>query len=253
MSSGLLPARGICAHRGGAATHPENTLSAFRNAASLGAHQIEFDVRRTIDGEIVVIHDASVDRTTGDRGKVSRWKLARLRELDFGRWKSDRFVGERIATLAETLDAMPRDVWINLQIKKGEQVAADVAELVGERGRLDQVIVACGNTSAETARAIAPKILICNLARQETRLAYVDHAIAVGSDFVQFHHLRGPPEPELVERAKRAGLRVNYFCDPQGCELVPLFEAGIDFALVDDVASALWEVRAIGIEPITRD
>ena len=92
-----------------------------------------------------------------------------------------------------------------------------------------------------------------SLVRQATRAAYVDHAIAVGSDFVQFHHLRGAPEPELVERAKQGGLRVNYFCDPQGCELAPLFEAGIDFVLVDDIAAALRDVRALGIEPIRRD
>lgn len=245
--------RGIGAHRGGAATHPENTLAAFRHAAELGVHQIEFDVRRTADGEIVVIHDATVDRTADGLGKVSRTKLAGLRELDFGRWKSERFRGERIATLAETLDALPRDVWINLQIKKGEPVADEVARLVADRERLDQVVVACGNAAVQSARALAPKILICNLARQANRAAYVDHAIALGSDFVQFHYARGAPEPELVERAKRAGLRVNYFCDPEGCELAPLFEAGVDFVLVDDIAAALDEVCAIGIEPVVRD
>ncbi len=252
MRSSRLPERGIGAHRGGAATHPENTLAAFRNAVALGAHQIEFDVRRSADGEIVVIHDARLDRTTNGRGKVSRTNFAQLRELDFGQWKSDRFTGERIATLAETLDALPRDVWINLQIKKDEPVADDVARLVTERGRLDQVVVACGNAAAQTARARAPKIMICNLVRQTSRDAYVEHAIALGSDFVQFHHIRGAPEPGLIDRAKRAGLRVNYFCDPGGCELAPLFEAGVDFALVDDVAAALDEVRALGIEPIER-
>ena len=253
MGSSRLPERGIGAHRGGAATHPENTLAAFRHAVALGVHQIEFDVRQTADGEIVVIHDKTVDRTADAPGKVSRRKLAQLRELDFGRWKSDRFTGERIATLAETLDALPRDVWINLQIKKGEPVADEVARLVAERARLDQVFVSCGNAAAQTARAVAPKILICNLVRQASRAAYVDHAIAARSDFVQFHYMRGAPEPELVERAKRAGLRVNYFCDPNGCELPPLFEAGVDFALVDDVAAALREVRALGIEPVARD
>lgn len=253
MVSSRLPQRGIGAHRGGTTTHPENTLAAFRHAISLGTHQIEFDVRRTADGEIVVIHDATVDRTTDGHGRVSLTDLAKLRELDFGRRKSDRFTGERIATLGEALDVLPHDIWINLQIKKGEPVADDVARLVAEHERLDQVVVACGNAAAQTARAHAPKLLICNLARQASRHAYVEHAIASGSNFVQFHHQRGVPEPELIERAKRAGLRVNYFCDPGGCELVPLFEAGIDFALVDDVAAALEEVRAIGIEPLARN
>jgi glycerophosphoryl diester phosphodiesterase len=252
MGSSLLPLRGIGAHRGGAKTHPENTLAAFRNAVALGTHQIEFDVRQTADGEIVVVHDATADRTSDGRGEIARTHLAKLRELDFGRWKADRFAGERIATLGETLDALPRDIWINLQIKKGEPVAADVARIVTSRGRLDQVILACGNAAARTARERAPQMLICNLVRQDSRDAYVDHAIAVGSDFVQFHHQRGTPERALIARAKRAGLRVNYFCSPDGCELTPLFEAGVDFALVDDVAAALEEVRAIGIEPVAR-
>ena len=66
-----LPARGICAHRGGAAHVPENTCAAFREAARLGVHMIEFDVRRCADGEIAVLHDASIDRTTGARGALA--------------------------------------------------------------------------------------------------------------------------------------------------------------------------------------
>jgi len=215
-------------------------------------HQVEFDVRRTADGHLVVIHDATVDRTSNGRGKVSRRALVQLRELDFGSWKSARFADERIPTLAEVLDELPDDVWINLQIKKGEDVGSEVATLVAERGRLDQVFVACGNAAARQARAREPRIRICNLVRQESRADYVEHAIATRSDFVQFHHLRGAPEPELVERAKRCGLRVNYFCDPAGCALAPLFEAGIDFALVDDVDAALDEVRPLGIVPVAR-
>lgn len=241
-----LPERGIGAHRGGPATRPENTLAAFRHAIALGAHQIEFDVRRCADGALVVIHDASVDRTTDGRGRVARMRLAELRALDAGG-------GERIPTLDEALAVMPRDVWINLQIKKREPIAVDVAKAVVEHDRVDQVFVACGNGAARDVKSWNPAIRVCNLVRQESREAYVAHAIASGSDFVQLHHERGAPEPQLVRRAKDAGLRVNYFCRPDADDVAPLFEAGVDFALVDDVAMALAQTARLGICPLRRD
>lgn len=240
-----LPERGICAHRGGAAPHPENTLAAFRHAVDLGAHQIEFDVRRTRDGEIVVIHDAAVDRTCDGRGKVASLTLTELRELDAGN-------GERIPTLEEALLALPGDVWINLQIKRKEPIAADVAKRIVEHDRVGQVFVACGDSAARTVKSVHPGIRVCNLVRQSSRERYVDHAIDTGSDFIQFHHLRGAPEPALVERARRAGLKLNFFCDPEREDVTALFEAGIDFAIVDDVSRGLAAAAGFGIAPLPR-
>lgn len=247
MSGTALPERGIAAHRGGAATHPENTLAAFRNAAALGVAQIEFDVRATADDELVVIHDATVDRTTDGRGKVARLTLDELRRLDAGSWKAPEFAGERVPTLDETLDALPRDVWINLQIKKDDRaprIADRAVSAVAQRQRLHQVIFACGNAAARRVRDLEPHAVICNLARQKTRADYLDHAIDTGAQFIQLHHLRGAPEPELVERAHRAELRVNYFCDPERePDLGRLFADGIDFPLVDDLVPALARAR----------
>jgi glycerophosphoryl diester phosphodiesterase len=249
-----LPLRGVCAHRGGAAGRPENTLAAFEWAAALGAHQIELDVRRTADGEIVVMHDESVDRTTNGEGRVSERSLAELRQLDAGSWWHGRFQGERIPTLVEVLAVVPPDVWLNIQIKRGEPLAAEVSRLVLEAGRLSQVLLACGNEAARTTRAVHPELRVCNLVRQRTREAYVDHAIATRADFIQFHHIRGPMEPVLASRCHAAGLRVNFFCRPRvtPAELRAYFEAGVDFVMVDDVRSALDIARGLGIEPLHR-
>jgi glycerophosphoryl diester phosphodiesterase len=244
LKSSSLPKRGISAHRGGAATHPENSLAAFRHAVGLGVHQIEFDVRGTADGQIVVIHDKTVDRTTDGRGAVAQLKLAELRTLDAG--------GEPIPTLQEVVEILPRDIWINLQIKKDEPIADAVAQLIVDDDRLHQVVVACGNAAARALRRAHPRILVCNLSRKGSRAEYLQHAIATASDFVQFHHLRGEPEPALVERARAAGLHINFFCDPESPDLDLLFRAGVDFALVDDLAPALEQARAFGIEPLDR-
>ena len=247
--AGPLPRRGVAAHRGGGHTRPENTLAAFREAVRLGAHQIELDVRRSADGALVVIHDETVDRTTDGRGAVAALPLAELRRLDAGRSHGPAFAGERIPTLDEVLDAMPPDVWLNIEIKRGEPIAGDVARLLAERGRTAQAFLACGNAAAREARAADPRLRICNLVRQRSRRAYLAHALATGSDFLQLHFLRGPPEPELVADARAAGLRVNYVAAPDVGDVAALFDAGVDFVLVDDVPAGLAQAERIGIAP----
>jgi glycerophosphoryl diester phosphodiesterase len=94
------------AHRGASALYPENTLRAFIAAADLGAEMCEFDVRMTRDGEVVVIHDATVDRTTDGRGRVASMSAAALGRLDAGVRFDAEFRGERIPTLAEVAEAL---------------------------------------------------------------------------------------------------------------------------------------------------
>jgi len=96
----------IFAHRGDSAHAPENTLAAFELAAERGADGIELDAKLTADGEIVVIHDPAVDRTTDGTGMVAEMSLAALRELDAGSWFGDTFKGEQIPTLAEVFEAV---------------------------------------------------------------------------------------------------------------------------------------------------
>jgi glycerophosphoryl diester phosphodiesterase len=94
-----IPARTavqVAAHRGGAKYAPENTLAAFRNAISLGGTALEFDVQMTKDGELVVIHDATVDRTTNGTGAILDLTLAEIRSLDAGN-------GEKVPTLSEVV------------------------------------------------------------------------------------------------------------------------------------------------------
>lgn len=246
-----LPDRGIGAHRGGATTRPENTLAAFREAARLGAHMVELDVRASADGEVLVLHDARVDRTTTGRGRLSQLTSAAARSLDAGSWKGPSFAGERIPTLREVFDVLPRDLWINVQIKRGEPVVRPVSELIVAQDRLAQAFLACGNRDARTAHEVHPELLICNLVRQASRERYVEHAIRTGANFVQFHWLRGRPEPELVASARSAGLRVNHFCrgDVDAAGIDAVFDAGVDFALVDDVPLALAVASRRGIRP----
>ena len=117
QSASFAPPRTVrLGHRGASAHTPENTLLAFRRALELGADGIEVDIQRTADGELVLIHDDAVDRTTNGTGIVGEMTYAALAALDAGE-------GERIPTLTEMLrwatDAIPGGVapFLNLELK----------------------------------------------------------------------------------------------------------------------------------------
>ncbi|MCK7519446.1 MAG: hypothetical protein MZV64_17790 [Ignavibacteriales bacterium] len=90
-----LPQPVIFAHRGAPAHAPENTLAAFELAVEQGADAIELDVKLSADGHVIVIHDATVDRTTGARGKVKDMSLAELRSLESGKFLRGKVSGRK--------------------------------------------------------------------------------------------------------------------------------------------------------------
>ena len=94
----------VAAHRGWSEKYPENTMIAYRKAAELCVDQIEIDVRVSKDGQLVIIHDATVDRTTNGSGRVDSMTLEELRALDAGSWKGEEFAGEKIPTLDEFIE-----------------------------------------------------------------------------------------------------------------------------------------------------
>ena len=246
----VLPSRGLCAHRGAMATHPENTLAAFREAIRCGAHMIEFDVDLTRDKHLVVMHDATVDRTTNGSGRVSDLTLKEIKALDAGSWKAPEYAGERIPTMAETLAVMPVNIWLNVHLKGGEELGRRAAELIVRENRLHQAFLACGASAAREAKAVAPKVMICNMDRQTDSWDYVKDTIKAKAAFIQ---LRGRILPEFRDYAKTlkaSGIRVNYFGTDDPAQLHCLFEYGVDFPLVNDIRSSMQAAVDEGIEPV---
>lgn len=130
----------IIAHRGASAYAPENTLAAFSLAADMGAHWFELDCTLTKDGEVIVIHDDTIRRTTGAEGVVAEMTLAELKRYDAGTWFDPKFAEQRLPTLGEALDlAKERRIGVYIEIKDSENnrsLNSQLSDLVREGERL---------------------------------------------------------------------------------------------------------------------
>lgn len=120
----------LVAHRGASGAAPENTLSAFRGAWALGCEAIELDVHLSADGHAVVIHDQDLARTAGDPRRVQECTLAELRALEVGSWKHADFAGERIATLAQVIEAAPASTTIFVEVKAPPSATGAMTEIL---------------------------------------------------------------------------------------------------------------------------
>lgn len=159
----------VIGHRGASAYAPENTLAAFRLALEQGAHGIELDAKLSADGHIVVIHDQTVDRTTGGAGKVREKTLAELRALDAGSWYHPFFSGERIPMLEEVLEEVGSRCLVDIEITNYatpfDPLPLRVAEMVRRFNLQDHVILTSFFPSnLYRARRILPRVALGQLA-----------------------------------------------------------------------------------------
>jgi len=229
----MLPERGISAHRGENGIFPENTIAGFQEAVRLGASQIEFDVRRTKDGRLVIMHDPTVDRTTNGTGRVNELTFEEIRTLDAGIKKGDRFSGTKIPTFEEALDCLPRNIWVNVHTAASNP--EEIARLIVEKNRQHQAFMACGRQAAVAVRKEYPQILICNMERQvEDVSQYIRETIEWKCNFLQLTELGTPEEMKAL---KDAGVRINFFPAQNPKHFRELVEAGVDFPLVDNMGA----------------
>ncbi|WP_226673481.1 glycerophosphodiester phosphodiesterase [Rossellomorea aquimaris] len=156
----------LFAHRGVSGEAPENTLAAFKAAAESGAHGIELDVQLTKDGQIVVIHDETIDRTTNGTGYVKDMTWEQLRTYDAGSWFHSTFQGESIPSLEEVLDVVTAhhdSMIINIELKNDQfdypHLEGKVLELLNEKGMKEQTIISSFNPeSLKRVRELDPDI-----------------------------------------------------------------------------------------------
>ena len=154
----------VIAHRGASGTSPENTLAAFRRAEALGAAMVELDVQLTRDGQVVVIHDLLLDRTTDGSGPVGDRSLEELRALDAGRWFAPAFAGERIPLLADVLNAVSLAVNVEIKAPAAEGLEARALAVVEAAGALGRVVFSSFDpTALDRLRALSSDAVLAVL------------------------------------------------------------------------------------------
>jgi glycerophosphoryl diester phosphodiesterase len=218
----------LVAHRGAVGQgQPENTLAAFRQAIASGAEAIEIDLRGTQDGEIVVIHDSTVDRTTNGSGAVADQTLAQLRQLDAGR-------GERIPTYREVLQLVSgTGIVLLLDIKKGGVLdRRQVVRLTEEHDMVAHVIVGPRNLDDLRAfRELNPDLRTLGFVDEIEDIAPF---VQAGADIIRLWPEWIYANPALVTRVHELGRQAWTIAgDAPRLELEKLIRLGVRGILVD--------------------
>jgi glycerophosphoryl diester phosphodiesterase len=227
----------VIAHRGASGHAPEHTFAAYDRALAMGADYIEQDLQMTADGELVVLHDETLDRTTDGTGRVDAVTLAQVRTLDAGAWFAPEFAGERVPTLDDVL----------ARYGAGARYYIETKTPSGMEEKLLALIAAHGLT--EAARA-ARQVLIQSFSEDSLRLIHrLDPELPliqlvgdVGSPAIrarlpairEYAYGIGPAlgsvDAGLMAAAHAAGLAVHPFTAETPAQHAELVELGVDGA-----------------------
>ncbi len=243
----------MIAHRGDSLHAPEQTFAAYELAVERGADMIEADVRRTRDNRLVMLHDATLERTTSGRGPVADIDFADLRRLDAGSWFDPRFAGQIVPTLDELFDLAERlDVDLCLEVKSdGDGAASGLAlEVAGEirrRGRLDRDVLSSFDQGAlRTARLAYPGLSLApdRLPErgQSTAADLIAQASAIGATIIQHHH--ADLDATIVAGCHAADLAVWPWPTTAHADIERSHGLGVDALMGDDVAAMVQELDA---------
>ncbi|HPO15329.1 MAG TPA: glycerophosphodiester phosphodiesterase family protein [Candidatus Hydrogenedentes bacterium] len=224
-----------CAHRGDNKVAPENTIPAFESAVAKKAPMIEFDVQMTKDNALVIMHDATVDRTTNGKGKIVDLTFDEIRALDAGGWFDPKFKGMKVPTLKEVLDVIPTTILCNVHLKNGPGIATATAKVIVDMGRTGHCFLACSKEQIEEVHKPYPDLMVCNMSRQgNDRKAYIDITLASKANFIQLAGVKADDSLAAdVARLHAAGVQVNWFHAEDDATIRALAAAGIDFILTD--------------------
>lgn len=228
------------AHRGATGYAPENTIAGFDLAVDMKADYIEIDVQRSKDGELVVIHDTTVDRTTDGTGKVGDLTFDYLRSLDAGIWKGEQFAGEPIPTFEEILDRYHGKVGILIELKAPElypgienQVADALKARNLDKPQNEKIIIQSFNfDSMKTMDQLLPKVPIGVLT--SNRADTTAEALQEFSAYADwFNPSYGIVTEELVNQVHSLGMQIGSWTVRSQEAADFLFEMEVDAIITD--------------------
>lgn len=243
-----LPQPVIFAHRGASAHAPENTLAAFELALTQNADAIELDVKLSADGRAVVIHDPTVDRTTGSHGRVKDLSLEQLRSLNAGRNFSERSDGEKIPLLEEVFEALGKRTFINVELTNystpRDLLVETVCMLVKQFGLQQHVMFSSFFASnLSKARLYLPEVPRGLLAFDGWLGSW---ARSFGFNFGKYqalHPYLKDVTSQQVQRVHRLNRRIHVWTVNAAEDMRRLFHWGVDGIFTDDPQLAV-QVRS---------
>lgn len=248
----------LVAHRGESYDAPENTLAAFDLAWERGGTTIELDVHLTADGGTILSHDPNTRRTTGVDRVIRQSTLADLRSLEAGRWKAERWAGEKLPTLDETLARVPPGRRVFIEIKEGPEVVPTVAGVIERAGKSpgQLVIIAFDSLTVAAAKRRLPGIpalFLSSFRRDSVSGAYsptVNQLIAtakhIGADGLDLS-VGGPIDEAFVRRVKGAGLEMHVWTVDDPAVALRLARAGVDGITTNRAAWLREELARQGV------
>jgi beta-glucuronidase len=216
----------ITAHRGASGYAPENTLSSIKAAIEMGADFAEIDVQETMDGEIVLLHDGNLKRTTGlDKG-IWETNFVELKTLEAGSWFNEKFQGETIPTLSEVIDSVKGKIKINIELKTNgheKELAERTVRIVkGKDFQQDCIFTSFSRSQIEKVREIDPGLktgLIFSKYPQDQDVFTANY------DLLSVHY--SLVDSVFIKRALNTGKKVHVWTVNEEAEMKRLINLGV--------------------------
>lgn len=249
----------IQAHRGFSAAFPENTMLSFREAVAAGAHSIECDIWDTADGEFVIIHDQTLERTTNGSGSVKDRTWAELRELDAGSWFGQEFAGRedcRLPRLQEVLDEFNgKPVFLLLHCKLDRAFIPRLLELVNLRNMGHQVMFFGPMPFINAVRQVDSRFFTVNdgMPGFDAYASYLNNAVLYGHPGISVSAGESLPNlSAIVTAAHEVGVSVmtSFLAAGYGAGVEKMIAAGVDHILGNDAAAMVTALAAAGLEQV---
>ncbi|XJZ28013.1 glycerophosphodiester phosphodiesterase [Bacillota bacterium Lsc_1132] len=233
----MVPSTKVFAHRGFSGNFPENTMIAFKEAGKFDIAGIELDVQLTKDGEMVVIHDEQIDRTTNGRGFVKDYTYEQLLTFDAGSWFHPNFHEQKLPKLSEILGWMKereKPLTLNIELKNDqihyEGLEEKVLNLIEEYQLKDQIILSSFHYESLVKIRELDKRIPIGFLIQGIHTTAIENAKKIGA------HIHCDATFALSgegKRAKEAGLEIRVYTINDADEFINLEKAGADVIMTD--------------------
>ena len=244
----------VIGHRGSSISYPENTLLAFREAISEEAGGVECDIYKTSDGQYVIIHDTTVDRTTDGTGTVSNLTLDYIKTLDAGSWKGAEFANRedtKVPTLDEFLEefrGLP--IFLMLQVKLGLTDVKAILDIVESKKMLNQCFIFTSTSLLQEVKQYKPKAFVMNDGTSHQASSLLPTAIEQSWDAISTNSNNYTVEDIALAKENKILIQHSFIASDFAAKTQSLIDLGFNFILGDDCASMMSVANANGVDQI---